>query len=168
MKLETQNIKRTPEVSAPETPRPESKEAAPERREAAVASRAEQSPPKAEEAPAAPPVGGRIAAPSGHGGVSHDKLLTGIERILEEDLSEAYKGLPPDVARAFKEKGEETAVRIRDLVSRATVKVRTIVAALGDWLKMLPGINRFFLIQETKLKTDRILELKDWLQKKGP
>lgn len=158
MKHEAQNMERAPESAASAVPEREPGQPSPEVK-----------PEPVQEAPPAP----KTDAPptpsaSGHRSISHDKLLTGIERILEENLAEAHLALPPDVARAFKEKGEETAVTIRDLVGRATVKVRAIVKAISDWLKMLPGINRFFLIQETKLKTDRILELKDWLQKKGP
>jgi hypothetical protein len=29
-----------------------------------------------------------------------------------------------------------------------------------QWLKLLPGVNRFFLEQEAKIKTDRIIHLK--------
>ncbi|MEK7516554.1 MAG: hypothetical protein AAB562_03080 [Patescibacteria group bacterium] len=166
MKPETSKIEHPPEAAPLVTPEHEvareDSEMNPE------TPREEQSAPLVEETPPTPTVAGGTVSPSGHGSISHDKLLTGIERILEENLAEAHQSLPPDVARAFKEKGEETAVTIRDLVSRATVKVRAIVKAISDWLKMLPGINRFFLIQETKLKTDRILELKDWLQKNGP
>lgn len=167
MKPETSKIERTLGVSVPETPHPESKEAAREDPEMKPeTSHEEQSAPLVEETPAAPPIPASSHAPTGHGAVSHDKLLTGIERILEENLEGAYQNLPPDVARAFKEKGEETAVTIRDLVSRAKIKVRAIVKLIGGWLKMLPGVNRFFLVQEIKLKTDKILELKDRLQKK--
>jgi len=164
MKPETSKIERPPESTPLATPEQEPTREAPEvKREAAE----EASFPRPEVAPpsqAAP----SVPKPSGHGAATHDKLLTGIERILEENLAEAYQGLPPDVARAFKEKGEETAVTVRDLVSRARVKVRAIVKLISSWLKMLPGVNRFFLVQEIKLKTDRILELKNRLQKKGP
>jgi len=30
-----------------------------------------------------------------------------------------------------------------------------------DWLKILPGVNKFFLEQEAKIKTDKILALKN-------
>ena len=41
------------------------------------------------------------------------------------------------------------------------VKVKKILKLILEWLRILPGINRFFLEQEAKIKTDRIIQLKE-------
>lgn len=83
-----------------------------------------------------------------------------IERIMEDDLEEAYQRMSPELKNKFKEKGEETATKISLLLQKARVKAKNILELLKDWLKMVPGINKFFLEQEAKIKTDKILGLK--------
>ena len=84
-----------------------------------------------------------------------------IERIMEDDLEEAYQRMSPELKNKFKEKGEETATKISLLLQKARVKAKNILELLKDWLKMVPGINKFFLEQEAKIKTDKILKLKN-------
>ena len=40
------------------------------------------------------------------------------------------------------------------------VKVKEIVKLIIEWLKIIPGASRYFLEQEAKIKTDKILKLK--------
>lgn len=89
-----------------------------------------------------------------------DDLTVEVERIMEAGLEEAYSELSPVEREEFRIKGEETAMQIRQLMKATHVKVKKIFRLLIDWLKMLPGINRFFLEQEAKIKTDKILGLK--------
>ena len=35
-----------------------------------------------------------------------------------------------------------------------------IIDVIKKWLSIIPGINKFFLEQEAKIKTDKIMELK--------
>lgn len=86
-----------------------------------------------------------------------DDLEEEIEDILEEELEEIYKSLPPDKQKEFKEKGEETRSKIRVAVSSAKVNAKKIFSLIRAWLKIIPGVNRFFLEQEAKIKTDKIL-----------
>ena len=88
-----------------------------------------------------------------------DEVAVKIEKIMEEGLSEAYSRLSPVARQEFKLKGEETARSIRELLRATHVKVKKIFRLILDWLKLLPGINRFFLEQEAKIKTDRIITL---------
>ncbi len=88
-----------------------------------------------------------------------DPVLLSVERILQEDLFDFYRTMSPDLQASFKTKGEETAAKIRKLVSRATVKAKEILKLIVSWLKLIPGINAFFLEQESKIKTDKIIEL---------
>lgn len=88
-----------------------------------------------------------------------DQTTTEIEKIMESDLKEAFNSLTPIQKQEFKIKGEEVAWEIRNLLKKTHIKVKTIFKLLVEWLKMLPGINKFFLEQEAKIKTDKILTL---------
>ena len=68
-----------------------------------------------------------------------------------------YLSMSPDKQMEFKEKGEVTATKIREIVSSAKVNAKKVFHLIRDWLKIIPGVNRFFLEQEAKLKTDKIL-----------
>lgn len=95
------------------------------------------------------------------------QTLKEIENILEEDLGEIYFNLPSEKKTEFKQKGEVTATKIETVLSQVKVKVSQILNLIKDWLKFIPGVNRFFLEQEAKIKTDKILQLakKDEKQK---
>jgi len=83
-----------------------------------------------------------------------------IEKVLEEDLGEIYNNLTPSEQKIFKIKGEETARSIFQLVYHKTkVKVKKVVKLIKNWLKSVPGINKFFLEQEAKIKADKIVAL---------
>lgn len=90
-----------------------------------------------------------------------DEMTVQIEKILEEDLQDAYNELTPIQKQEFKIKGEKIAYEIRDMMKRTHVRVKSVFKLLLEWLRMLPGINRFFLEQEAKIKTDKILALKE-------
>lgn len=88
-----------------------------------------------------------------------DEVTVRIEKILEDRVGDAYNRLSPVAKQEFKIKGEETARQIRELLSSTHIKVKKIFRLILEWLKMLPGVNRFFLEQEAKIKTDRLLAL---------
>ncbi|MFH1173332.1 MAG: hypothetical protein V1692_02270, partial [bacterium] len=77
-----------------------------------------------------------------------------IESILGEDLAGIYNDLPRPLQQEFKLKGEETANNIAALLQKTRVKVKEIINLIRQWLKLIPGINRFFLEQEAKIKAD--------------
>lgn len=86
-----------------------------------------------------------------------DKVLKEVEDILAADLGAIYANLP-DVKKAmFRQKGEEVAQTIRQMFVSGKVKVHAILEAIRNWLRLIPGINKFFLEQEAKIKTDRVL-----------
>lgn len=95
-----------------------------------------------------------------------DEITVNIEKIMEEGLADAFRALSPIEQQEFKIKGEETARAIRLSLKSAHVKVKKIFRLLLEWLKMLPGINKFFLEQEAKIKADRIIGLKQHDQKR--
>ena len=90
-----------------------------------------------------------------------DATAIRVEKILEEGLREAYEKMSPVAKQEFKIKGEETAEKIGQLLKKTHVQVKKIFALIFDWLKMIPGVNYFFLEQEAKIKADRILSLKN-------
>lgn len=83
-----------------------------------------------------------------------------IDRILSAGLEDIFINLPPRDQEKFKATGEETVTKINLLLDGAKIKVKKIVELIRRWLATLPGVNRFFLEQEAKIKTDRILRLK--------
>lgn len=89
-----------------------------------------------------------------------DALTKEVEHILEEGLEEAFRALPPMEREKFKLKGEETARAIRDMLRGTKVAIKKMFLLILEWLALLPGINRFFLEQEAKIKTDKLMALK--------
>lgn len=87
--------------------------------------------------------------------------LVKIESILEEDLEDVYFKMEPQLQEDFKTKGEETAAEIEKLLEKTKVKTKKIFQLIVGWLRMVPGVNKFFLRQEAKIKTDKIIKLKE-------
>jgi len=94
-----------------------------------------------------------------------DEVTIQVEKVMEEDLGDAFRELTPIQKEEFKIKGEQVAFEIRDLLKKTHLKAKTIFKLIFEWLKMLPGINKFFLEQEAKIKTDKILTLKNTTRK---
>ncbi len=88
-----------------------------------------------------------------------EKLLREIEEILSEDIKDHYEAMSEKEQKKFKEKGEETALKIKEMIKQAKIAVYKIVGLIKKWLLIIPGVNKYFLEQETKIKTDKILDL---------
>lgn len=88
-----------------------------------------------------------------------DEIIVQIEKIMEEDLGDVFGALTLQQKQQFKIRGEETALKIRELLRGTKIKLGKIVNLIFDWLKLLPGINRFFLEQEAKIKAEKIANL---------
>lgn len=84
-------------------------------------------------------------------------ILKSVEDILADGLQELYRALPEAQRRAFKQKGEAVANTITDFVLQGKAKVKEVWRLLTEWLGSLPGINTYFLEQEIKIKTDRVM-----------
>lgn len=87
-----------------------------------------------------------------------------IERVLEEDLGDIYLSLKPEQRNQFRIEGEKTAAKIEFLLEKVTVKLFDIIKLVREWLTLLPGVNRFFLEQEAKIKAEKVLALKKDLE----
>lgn len=88
-----------------------------------------------------------------------DAVMVKIEKIMEEGLNDSFQRLSPVAKQEFKLKGEQAASQIRELLKSTHVKVKKILRLILDWLRILPGVNHFFLEQEAKIKTDKIIAL---------
>ena len=88
-----------------------------------------------------------------------DPIVIEVEKILEDGIGSFYSSLTDDAKEKFKKKGEETAFEISEMVRTFHVKFKRLIFLIGDWLKTIPGVNRFFLEQEAKIKADRIMQL---------
>lgn len=86
-----------------------------------------------------------------------------VDNILSEGLSETFLAMPPDKQQLFKVEGEKTVKKINILLDSAKINVSKIISLIRQWLSIIPGVNRFFLDQEAKIKSDNILKIKNKL-----
>ncbi len=82
-----------------------------------------------------------------------------IESILEDGLGEIYLQMTAEEQAIFKQKGEETAIKILKLAVKPVIQVKKIFQLIREWLKTIPGVNKFFLEQTAKIKTDSVLKV---------
>ena len=102
------------------------------------------------------------AAPSAPS-LNKSPTLEAIEDVLAEDLEAVYFRLEPVAQRRFKQHGEQTAREIEtillDTKQRVERKMKRILQLIIDWLKLLPGVSRFFITQAAKIKTERVIAI---------
>jgi hypothetical protein len=86
-----------------------------------------------------------------------DPIVVELESILAGDLTDLYLNLPADVKPVFKARGEEIAMAVNEMIITGKIRTKKILEMVRAWLRLVPGINRFFLDQEAKIKTDAII-----------
>lgn len=86
------------------------------------------------------------------------KKLEKIEEILAEDLDDLYNSMTPQQQQTFKTKGEETAIKIKQILDSGKTHFKKIVELIQSWLQLIPGVNKYFLEKEAKIKADQIVE----------
>lgn len=89
-----------------------------------------------------------------------------IETLLSEGLTDIYQTMTPQQQEVFRQKGDEAASAIEQMMTGFKASARKVVDVIREWLSTIPGVNKFFLEQESKLKTDEILKLQRKLKKK--
>ena len=87
-----------------------------------------------------------------------DQLMTDIEEMLSKDLTDVFLALPQEKRSAFKQAGEEAAFKIHAMMETGKVKVKRILELIRNWLRLVPGVNKYFLEQEAKIKTDELVD----------
>jgi len=151
------------EAPRPETPaqapRPERLSRPEKSAETAAARSAEK--PREKIQPDAPGIPDGIAASAASDW--QKRRADAIDSILSEGLNDIFLKMDAGQQKAFQQKGEETVSKINELLNHTKVKITKIIKLIRDWLKMIPGINKFFLEQEIKIKTDKIMKIKDKL-----
>ncbi len=88
-----------------------------------------------------------------------DPIVADVERVLEDGMAETYAALPAAAKQKFRVSGEQAAGRIGQMLSRGSLKFKEVWKLIRDWLRVIPGVSRFFVEQEAKIKTDRIIRL---------
>ena len=88
-----------------------------------------------------------------------DAFQKEVESVLTENIAEIYKQLPQDRKAVFKQKGEEVAMQITAMIKGGILQIKKILKLIRDWLLIIPGVNKYFLEQEAKIKTDKIQQL---------
>lgn len=89
----------------------------------------------------------------------HAQRQKEIEDILSDGLGEIYVKMPPAKQAEFKHNGEQTAREINKMIDQVKFKIKKILQIIKGWLSLVPGINKFYLEQEAKIKTDKIVQL---------
>ncbi len=166
-----------PQPAAPEVPETETSQESPEVDEVALAERealkemevaaqetekdnfletAQEAAPTSTVAPVAQAsVSTQEAAPP----VEKDQITLEVEKILEDGLGDYVPDMPDEAREKFIKKGGEVAGQVSGMVHSMNVQVKRVVDLIKDWLLTIPGVNRYFVEQEAKIKTDRIVDL---------
>lgn len=97
-----------------------------------------------------------------------DEVTVRVESVLEADLAETYGHMNEPERRRFKAEGERVTREIVSMIAHFRVKLSRVLKLLTGWLKMIPGVSRFFVVQEAKLKADRILAIVEDEKTKRP
>lgn len=85
--------------------------------------------------------------------------LQAIEKVMAGNLEEIYKTLDPKTKLLVKTEGEATASKIEALLQTGKNVAKKVLQLIRAWLHKIPGVNSFFLEQESKIKTDKILAM---------
>ncbi|EKD32733.1 MAG: hypothetical protein ACD_76C00157G0002 [uncultured bacterium] len=89
--------------------------------------------------------------------VKKDKIALSVESALSEGLEELYMSMSPKDKKRFKEEGDKIASIISDMIRKAKINTRKIRDLVFKWLRLIPGVSKFFLEKEAKIRTQKIL-----------
>lgn len=91
--------------------------------------------------------------------VVKDEVTIEVEKILEYGLGDYIPDMPDEARERFLKKGGEVAAQLSVMVRTLNVQVSLVVGLIKEWLLTIPGVNRYYIEQEAKIKTDQIVEL---------
>ncbi len=97
-------------------------------------------------------------APSVAPTASKDSVVLSVESILSENLGDLYRSLPESERGAFKRKGEEVALAIAEMVQSGKFVIEKVMDLIRSWLRVVTGINLYYVEQEVKIKADLVAE----------
>lgn len=90
-----------------------------------------------------------------------DEVLLEVEKILEDGLEPLYQSMDATAKEKFQKKGKEVSNRIANMVRSFKLKMDRVILLIRSWLLTIPGVNKFFLEQEAKIKADKVLDLEE-------
>ena len=90
-----------------------------------------------------------------------DEVMLQVEKILEEDLEPLVESMSSEDRAKFEKKGLEVSGQIAGMVRSFKLKMEKAVSLIRSWLHTIPGVNKFFLEQEAKIKADKIMDLEE-------
>lgn len=82
-----------------------------------------------------------------------------IDRILADGLGDIFVKLEPQKQQEFRLEGERTVKKINELLEKGKLTLGHLAELIRKWLSIIPGVNRFFLEQDAKIKADKIMEI---------
>lgn len=85
--------------------------------------------------------------------------LKKIENIMQEDLEEVYFKMDEAHRRLLREEGERSGRQIESILASGKSVAVKILEIIRKWLRLIPGVNKFFIEQEAKIKTDKIIQI---------
>ena len=88
---------------------------------------------------------------------TQSKVEEDIEGILAKGLDKVFLSMDAGTQQEFKKKGEETSQAIVILLQKAKLRVKKIINLIVSWLKIIPQVNKYYIEQEAKIKTEEIL-----------
>lgn len=88
-----------------------------------------------------------------------DEVYEEVEKIVEDGLGPFVETMEAGAKDRFLKKGRDVTAIIAGMVRGMHIKTKEVFRLLKEWLLTIPGVNKFFLEQEVKIKTDRIVEL---------
>ncbi len=97
-------------------------------------------------------------APSSAPVATKNEVVLSVETLLSENLGELYTSLPEKDRLAFKTKGEETAIAIATMIETGKFVIEKVMELIRSWLRIVTGINVYFVEQEVKIKADRVAD----------
>jgi len=90
-----------------------------------------------------------------------DEVTIEVEKILEAGLGDYVPDMPEEARQRFLKKGGEVAAQLSVMVRTLNIHVSLVVKLLKEWLLTIPGVNKYFIEQEAKIKADQIIDLAD-------
>lgn len=88
---------------------------------------------------------------------NQSNIAEDVESILSKDLDNVFLSMDAGTQQEFKKKGEETTKAIVVLLQSTKVKVKKIINLIISWLRIIPGINKYYIEQEAKIRAEEII-----------
>lgn len=99
------------------------------------------------------PEGVPVASPE------QDEVLVQVKKILEDELGEDFERLSDAAKERFFTKGNELARQLAVRIRKRALPPGLVHKGVTKWLSTIPRVNKYFLEQAAKTRTDTLLAL---------